>query len=212
VVALQVVVHDELPVRVDLVGGGAARADPVERHVALRDDRRELAERVLERPRALVRIDEHERPPDPDRRPGQGDVLEIEVRRPRRGPQPPVEPVGPGVVVALQRAAPSVRLPRDDGAAVTADVHERAQVAALVPRHDDRHPSGPRRQEGARLRDQLGGPRVLPAAVEDVLELAVERVGPDVPVGGESLVRLHGAGEIVPLTTHEPTTESKSTA
>ena len=73
----------------------------------------------------------------------QAEALHVEVRlllAARRRAQAAVEPVGPGVVGALDRAA-ALRLVHEHGAAVAADVQERAQRVLAVAHHQQRQPA-----------------------------------------------------------------------
>ena len=87
-----------------------------------------------------VRVDEDERAPRVDEHRTEAEALLVEARLPVRArgrAQGAVEVVRPRVVGALERLAPALAL-ADERAAVTADVHERAQLAFLVPHDDDR--------------------------------------------------------------------------
>ena len=111
----------------------------------------------------------------------------VEVRvgvGPRRRPQRAVEPVGPGVVVALERRAAA--LPRHHlRAAVAADVHERAQLALAVADDDQRHVARAQREVGAGLGELPEVAGVLPGAGEQPLALAREHLVVDVPAVGQ---------------------------
>ena len=133
----------------------------------------QVAERLLERGGLGVGVDEHERSPGADRHRHQPEPGAVEVRvGARRGAQAAVEPVGPGVVRALQRAALG-RAGRDERAAVAADVGERAQDVVAVAREHDREAGDVGRGEAAR-RGQLVAPAgVLPRAAEDRRALAL---------------------------------------
>ncbi len=191
VVALEVVLEGDLPVRLDgpLVVGVVAERREVEPAAA--DDLGQRAERLGERRRPGVRVDEDEGPPRVD-----GDREQREVRgveavlalRARGLPQGAVELVGPGVVGALQRLA-AAGLARDRVGAMAADVDERAQHSFPVAGDDDRDVAGVRREVGRRLRHLLGGAGVLPGAGEDAL--ALER--------GDAFVRVPGGGERPPV-------------
>ena len=138
VVALEEVLQDDLPVRLDRPLVMRVEADRVEVEAALRDDLGKPPERSRERRRLGVRVHEDERPPR-----AHGDRCERQpVRaepglalRPRRLAQRPVEVVRPRVVRALQRLA-AARSLDDEVAAVPADVDEPAEHSVRSP--DDR--------------------------------------------------------------------------
>ena len=95
-----------------------------------------------------------------------------------------VQPVGPAVVAALQRAAPAAAL-GDDVPPVTADVGETPEHAVRVPRDDDREAPEIGRREGAGLRNLGGGADVVPVRREHAGALAREQGRVGVPVGGD---------------------------
>jgi hypothetical protein len=102
--------------------------------------RRQVAEGVPQRPRVEVGVDEHERPPGVHLNGHEAELVRLEaglVLAARRRAQGPVEPVGPGVVGALD-GAPPLRLVHEDRPAVAADVKEGPQPALAVKRHDHR--------------------------------------------------------------------------
>ena len=144
-------------------------AERGEVEAAALDDPRQLTERLGERSRAWIRVDEYERPPDIDRDGQQRERRRVEARLPlgaRSAAQRAVEPVGPGVIRALQRLA-APRVAHDEVAAVTTDVDERPQHQLAVAHDDHRDMPCPRGEEGRRLGDLLGGPGVLPRPRKD---------------------------------------------
>jgi hypothetical protein len=145
VVALEVVLRRDLPVRPHGVLHAVVEGEGVHVEPARGDDRRQLAERVGQRRGVRVGVHEQERAPRADGRRPQAELRRVErAVRPRRGAQRAVEAVRPGVVVALQRGAPPG--PRDDlRAAVPTHVGERAQRrAGLARAHDDDRDVAPR--------------------------------------------------------------------
>src|SRR5581483_7500087 len=135
-----------------------------------------------ERLGARVEVDEDERPPRVDRGRDEAELRLREVRlllAPRRGAEAAVEPVRPRVVRALQRLARPFSL-GDDGAAMAADVEERAEDAVAVARDDDRRAAGAGCEEaGLRELPEVAG--VLPRAAEDPLLLAPQDLRVRVP-------------------------------
>ena len=98
--------------------------------------------------------------------------------RPRSAPQRAVELVGPRVVSALQCLPPALAL-AEDRAAMTADVDERAQHTLAVADEDDRNVSHARRGVRPRLGNLPCVARVLPEPAEDpVLLEAQDAPGP----------------------------------
>src|SRR5205085_9920216 len=91
-----------------------------------------------------------------------------------------VEVVRPRVVVALDRSAGAAAL-QQDRTAVPADIDERAQLAVLVPRHEDRHTPRIGGEERSRLRNLLGAASVLPRAREDPRTIATQQLLSGVP-------------------------------
>ena len=141
VVALEVVLDADLPVRVVLPLRPLMEGERVDVEPAFRHAPREVAEVLLERSRALVGIDEDERPPGVDEDGDEAEAFPVEAGlavRPRRTPQRSVELVRPGVVRALQRLAPA-RAVAEQVAAMSADVDERAQLAVTAADEDDGH-------------------------------------------------------------------------
>ena len=195
VVALEVVLERDLPVRADLVVRAVMEAQRADVEAAFADDLRKIAERLLQRLRAGIRIDEHERAPGADRHRHQPEPVELEARLGARGgAQAAVQPVGPCVVWALQGATLG-RAGRHDRAAMAADVDERAQDVVAVAREHDREAGDVRGGEAAR-RGQLVAPRgVLPRAPEDRCALARLDLGVRVPGPGE---RARRARRVIP--------------
>ncbi len=154
VVALEEVLADELPVRLELglpsgVVDEAVDVEPELGHLC-----RHRAERVGERFRVRAGVDEDERSPGSDRRRGEAELVLREVRlflRARRGAEPAVESVRPRVVRALERLPAALAL-GDREAAVAADVDEGPQLAVAGERDDDRRPAAGGGEEGAGLR------------------------------------------------------------
>src|SRR6185437_3752232 len=188
VVALEEVLADDLPVRVDLGLPARVEDEVVDVEAELGDLRRHRAERVRERLRVAVGVHEDERPPRADGDAAEPELVLREVRllvRARRGAERAVEPVRPRVVGALERLALPGALGQRE-AAVPADVEERPQLAVARPRHDDGSGSGARREERAGFRQLPEMPGVLPRRAEDPLLLAAENLGVPVPAVGES--------------------------
>jgi hypothetical protein len=103
VVALEVVLDRDLPVRAHLQVGPLAEDELVRV-----DQRRDPAEAVGERRRVEVGADEDERASSVDERRPEAELLGLEgvlPLRPRCRAQRPVEVVGPGVVRTLERLA-----------------------------------------------------------------------------------------------------------
>ena len=134
VVALEEVLADDLPVRLELGLPARVEDERVDVEPELGDLRGHRAERVGERLRVARRVHEDERPPRVDGDAAQAELVLREVRllvRSRRRAQRAVEPVRPGVVRALQRLARPLAA-RDREAAVAAHVEKRAQLAVRV--------------------------------------------------------------------------------
>src|SRR5919201_5962244 len=173
VVALEEVLARDLPVR--LHRELAAETEP--KGVEVDDSCHEIRqrpERVAQRRRIGIRVDEDERPPRIDGKRQQPQLVPVEalltVGARRRAP-PSVELESPRVIPALQRFAASVTV-GDGEAAMPADVEQRAQLAVARARHDHGNLSDGRREERAGLRDLTCMPHVLPRAGEDPLLLA----------------------------------------
>ncbi len=187
VVALEVVLAADLPVRLVLGGRALEEAQPVEVEPGGGHELGQLAERLRERRRFEVRVDEDERAPGVDEHRTEAEALLVEVRLAlgaRSRPQRAVEVVRPGVVGALERLAPALAL-ADERAAVAADVHEGAQDAFLVAHEDDRDAAGVGCAERSRLGDLVGAGDVLPGAPEDPLLLEPQHGRIGVPVEGK---------------------------
>ena len=187
VVALEEVLAADLPVGRVLGVRALEEAERVELEPGRGDELRQLAERLGERRRLGIRVDEDERPPGVDRagrRPSSAaSKLGLAVGARRRAERA-VELVRPGVVGALERLAPALAL-ADERAAVAADVQERAQLGVLAADDDDRDPARVAGEERTRLGDLVGAAGVLPGSPEDPLALEPQdgRVG--VPVEGD---------------------------
>ena len=170
VVALEEVLRDDLPVRLDAPLRAVMEPQRVDVDAELRDLLRHRTERHGERLRVGVRVHEEERPPALEAYGSQSDGVELEVG-PRRRPQAAVEPVRPGVVRALKRLSVSCAF-GDHGPAVSAHVDEGTCLAVLRAGDDDRDPTGARGEEvagpgdGARVADVLPGSREDPLLLE----------------------------------------------
>jgi len=106
VIALEVVLDADLPVRLVLPIGARVERERVDVDPGFRDPLRHVFEKLREWRRLGVGVDEDERPPglEPERQ--QAELLELDAafpRGPRRGQKCAVETVGPRVVGALQR-------------------------------------------------------------------------------------------------------------
>jgi hypothetical protein len=143
------------------------------------EDERNRVQRELEVEREgrcrRVGVDEQERPPGLEPQRNERDVGHVALRRARCGAQPPVEPVRPGVVGALKRL-PATLARGDDGAAMAADIQERAQLAVAVARHDGGDPAGLAGEVRRRLRQAPGVADVVPGRAEDPVALGPEHV------------------------------------
>jgi hypothetical protein len=80
VVAHEVVLDRDLPVRPQLVGVAAVEAQSLELQAVRGDDRRQVAQGGGERLGVRVGIDEHERPPRVDRDRAQPELVALEAR------------------------------------------------------------------------------------------------------------------------------------
>ena len=209
VVALEVVLDGHLPVGLERVGRVGMEDERIDVDAAGADQLGELAEGVGERTGLGVGVDEDEGPPGLDARASQAELGAVERRvavGARRRPQLAVEPVGPGVVVALERAAAAG--PRHHlRAAVAADVHERAQLALAVADDDQRHVTRAQREVGAGLGELPEVAGVLPGAGEQPLALAREHLAVDVPAVGQGVrarqpraSRARSRGQLAPAT------------
>src|SRR4051812_26152859 len=179
VVALEEVLADDLPVRVQLPLDAVAERERVDVE-DLGDEFRHLAESLGERRRVGVEVDEDERPPRVDLHRHETEALLLESRlglRARRREQAAVQSVRPCVVRALQRRSATLAL-GDREAAVPADVHEGPQLPVLARACNDyrSHPDLGR-EERAAFRKLPHVSDVLPMRAEDPLLLAVQRLG-----------------------------------
>ena len=186
VVALEEVLAGDLPVRVQLELRPETELERIDvQH--FRDLRRHRPERLRERRRIDVRIDEHERAPRVERERDERQLLVLEVELPvrsRRRAKLAVEPVRPRVVAALQRLAPAAPM-GDDRAAMAADVQKRAQLIITRARHHYRRASGHGREERAGVGRLTLVADVLPGPREDALLLEAKDLGVRVPVPGK---------------------------
>ena len=134
--ALGVVLDDRLPVGGDVVadaGGPAQRAEPV-----AGEPLRQRADVLPERRRLARDVDEHEPVQDRAADRGQAEAARLEaldLPGVRGVAQRAVEAVGPRVVGALQAPHAALGLVEQAGAAVAADVVERARRAVLARDH-----------------------------------------------------------------------------
>jgi hypothetical protein len=136
VVALEEVLADDLPVRLELRLPAGVVHEPVDIEAELCDLSPHRTECVRQRLGVPARVHERERSPRVGGDAAETEACLVEVGLffgPRRRAQRAVEAVGPGVVGALDRLA----FPRalDEGeAAVPADVEERSQLAVVSRR------------------------------------------------------------------------------
>ena len=173
VVALEEVLGDDLPVR------GRVELDPRVEHEVVdgdvaREDLRQRAELFNQRPSLRVRIDEQERPPGGDARREKRPVAPVEAGlavRSRSRTQGSVEAVGPRVVVTLDRA-PRFAALCQHGAAMPADVDERAQLPVVVAGDEDGNAGGVGGEVRTGLADVRAPAGVLPRPGEDLGSLA----------------------------------------
>ena len=216
VVALEEVLADDLPVRLDLRLPALVEDELVDVEPELCDLRGHRAERLGERLRVALRVHEEERPPRVD-----GDAAEAELARrevgellrARRAPERAVEPVRPRVVGALDRLALARPL-GDREAAVPADVQEGAQLAVARARDDDRRAARARRRVRAGLRQLAEMPGVLPRRAEDALLLAAQDLRVAVPAVRERFLHLANVSRRTMLVWTQrgaPTATSRST-
>ena len=194
VVALEVVLDDNLPVRSHLPLVPLPVAQPVEGHPSVSQDVRQAPEQLGQRHRIGIPIHENQRAPGVDRDRKQPVFRRVEVRlslRARCVPKAAVQVIRPRVVGALKRLAlPSPA--RNLSGAVPAYVHEPTDLV-VVPAHDDHgHEAGVAGEVLARLGDPVRDPRVLPRARKDALLLLTENRGISEPGERErdSLVEL----------------------
>ena len=191
VVALEVVLDGDLPVGVERERHPLVELERVQVEAGAAHDLGQLAERLGERRRRRVGVHEDERPPRVDLRRLEPERLPVEAGiglRARRCAQLAVEAIGPGVVVALERRA-AAAAGDDLGAAVAADVDERAQRPGPLAVADDhqRHLADVQRQVGARFGELAAVARVLPCGREQASALPREHVGIGVPAVGKGV-------------------------
>ena len=202
VVALVVVLAQDLPVRLGLVLVAVAPDEPVGREPGqvgevggYLGERRPVGRQgQVEEP--VHRVDTHR-----DQAGARGVEVVVHVRR---ADEPAVEPVGPGVVRALEDLRPAGAFVDDPGPAVTADVVEGGEsrraagrgrtvrAGALFPRpgpdRDNRLAADLAGHEAARFVQLLEPTSAHPHAGEDALNLLVEDRG----VGVEPAVQWPG--------------------
>ena len=208
VVALVVVLDDDLPVREDVVRDAPGRAEVLERIVP--GPLRDAAELVDEGP-GRGQVDENEAAPGMDGRRVERELLlpeAVALAQERRDPELAVEPVRPCVIRAPDGPPePSVRggwlrrrrrvLQDQPGPAVTADVVEGAEVA--VPAADDQQPFA----GDVDVEVVAGGSQRLrsaheePFAVEDRLGLSREPLGGAVGLPGKGSHRAWCGGHVL---------------
>ena len=164
VVALEIVLDDDLPVRRRVVRHPPIEAEPRDIDANLGYELRERAERLGERWRLEIGVHEHHGSPGVDLDRAQAELARVEVGLPirsRRRPEAAVELVGPGVVGALQGSL--VAGPETDARApVTADVDESPQLIVVVADEDDRYLPVLARQEVTGLGELFAAREVLP--------------------------------------------------
>ena len=134
VVALEIVVDVDLPVRLQGVVAALERHQLGEAEPGRFDLGGDLAQEVGERRRAGVEIHERHRPELFDARLAQPHLLRpeaLDALHLARPEQTAIEPVGPTVVAALQRGRVAAALD-DPAGAMRADVPERAQRAVAT--------------------------------------------------------------------------------
>ena len=187
VVALEVVLDADLPVRVVLALGPPVEDERVDVDATFGDESRQVAQVLRKRTARRVGIDEDERPPGVDRDGHEPEAAAVEAGLgvgSGCGPQRSVEVVRPGVVGTLQRLA----LPgavAEEVAAMTADVDECAERVVAAAHEDDRHVARAGRHERTGLAQVAGVAGVLPGAPEDPLLLEPRDRRVDVPVPGD---------------------------
>ena len=199
VVALEVVLDADLPVRVVLALRPLVEDERVDVDPAFGHEPRQVAQVLLRAgPHAWSGLTKTNGPQVSTSDGDEAEAFPVEAGlavRPRRTSQRAVEVVRPRVVRALQRLA-LARAVAEEGAAMPADVDERAQLTVTVADEDDGHIAGAARDERARLAQLAGVAGVLPGLPEDplLLEAGYRRI--DVPVPGDRLVaghRRHGS-------------------
>ena len=194
VVALEVVLAADLPVRVVLGLGATDEPQRVHVDAPLGEEVRKRAEHVGKRWRLRVRVDEDKGAPGGDRQWQQSHSLRLETRLAvgsRRRAQHPVEVVRPRVVRALQRLATALAF-ADERASVAAHVEERAELAVVAAHDEHGDVAGACCDEARGLRDLVGARDVLPAAAEDAFLLGGQHRRVDVPAPREGLRRHRG--------------------
>ena len=221
VVALAVVLGDQLPVRADLVHDLLRRPERGEVEPGHVVD--EVAELRLEprRHRLVGEAQEHEALPGLAPDGGQAVGVEgevVEVLGVLGAHEAAVELVDPGVVGALEADGLAALALLDRGAPVAAHVVERADL--VVPAADQEHALAQHvaHEEAAGLGDLLRAADREPVALQDVLALPVEDrrvlVGPRGQEGGRSVLAADGrelvcgqdrhAGIVLCRTAHPP--------
>ncbi len=206
VVALVVVLGDDLPVRADLVGDAPGGPEPLEGIAAHPVGNR--AERGVEAagPRARgPEIQEEEAAPLGDRARVQREVLRAQRRilvEKRGAEQLPVERVGPGVIRTADRANASIgrpargrlRLPRgsprraETGPAMPADVVVGGEPALARARNQEALAEKLEDPELSGRRQFVRAARADPLAREDALPLLLEDLGREVVLAGKGFL------------------------
>ena len=190
VVALVVVLDDQLPVRRDLVR--VRSADHQAPGFVPVDPLREVPHVLLERRRVGRGVHEHPAVPFGHADLGQRELAAVEpgqLAERRRRAQGAVQPVDPGVVRAPDD--PGLRAPTAGEqlvAAVAADVGEATEQAVVAPR--EQHPLGAQ-PDGALLSGgrQIGAPADAdPSLVEERPALPRQDLGGEVRLGGKGPV------------------------
>ncbi len=174
VVALAVVLADELPVRVDFVGDRVRDAELGE--VEPREMGRQVAEPLDQWRRLLGQADEDEALPRLHPHADEPEVLHVEVVEVLGvlgADEVPLEVVDPGVVRALEPDGRATRLLDDRGAAMAADVVERAQVTVATAGDQQRLVVDRRQEVRARRRGILLAPDDHPLAAEPLAPLEI---------------------------------------